>query len=79
GGATWSELLVTDDHAFREFGIAFRDEQTGWIGGSNTGFETRDGGATWQPVNLGKATNKIRLVGDTGYAIGVDVYKLATE
>lgn len=79
GGATWSELPVTDDHAFREFGIAFLDEQTGWIGGSNTGFETRDGGATWQPVNLGKATNKIRLVGDTGYAIGVDVYKLAME
>ncbi|HEX8254338.1 MAG TPA: hypothetical protein VF846_14430 [Thermoanaerobaculia bacterium] len=83
GGMTWSELPVTDDHAFREFGIGFIDENTGWIGGSTTGFETRDGGATWRAVNLGKATNKIRLMetdhGFVGYAIGVDVYKLDAE
>jgi photosystem II stability/assembly factor-like uncharacterized protein len=80
GGKSWTELPVINDHPFREFGIAFLDENIGWIGGSTTGVETRDGGATWTPVNLGRAVNKIRLVheGDefAGYAIGVDVYKL---
>ena len=76
GGATWSELPLADDFALREFGIAFLDEQTGWIGGSTTGYETRDGGTNWKPVNLGKAVNKIRLIDGTGYAIGVDVFKL---
>jgi len=80
GGRSWVELPVVNDHAFREFGIAFLDANTGWIGGSTTGVETRDGGATWTPVAMGRAVNKIRLVGDAtsfaGYAIGVDVYKL---
>lgn len=78
GGITWKELPLANDFSLREFGIGFRDEQTGWIGGSTTGYETRDGGAHWKAVNLGKAVNKIRLIDGTGYAIGVDVYKLVT-
>ena len=79
GGATWSELPLTHDFAVREFGIAFLDEQTGWVGATTTGFETRDGGATWTPVNMGKAVNKIRLLDGTGYAIGTEVYKLVVS
>jgi hypothetical protein len=64
----------------REFGIAFVDEKTGWVGTTTTGFETIDGGATWNPVEMGKAVNKIRILrtpdGFVGYAIGTDVYKL---
>jgi hypothetical protein len=52
----------------------------GWVGGSTSGFETRDGGRSWTAVNMGKAVNKIRILktdrGATGYAIGVEVYKL---
>lgn len=80
GGGTWSEIPLVDDFAVRQFGIGFADENTGWVGTTTTGFETRDGGASWTPVELGRAVNKIRLLrspeGLVGYAIGVDVYKL---
>lgn len=80
GGRTWSELLLTSDHAVREFGIGFIDEKRGWVGTTTSGFETLDGGATWTPVEMGRAVNKIRLVRDrdgfVGYAIGVGVHKL---
>lgn len=82
GGTSWSELALADDHAVRQFGIAFADEQTGWVGASTTGFATKDGGKSWNRVDMGKAVNKIRIVPDgqhyVGYAIGVDVYKFAT-
>jgi photosystem II stability/assembly factor-like uncharacterized protein len=80
GGNTWSEIPLVDEHAVRQFGIAFADEQTGWVGTSTTGFQTVDGGVTWSRVNMGRAVNKIRLIpnadGLVGYAIGVDVHKL---
>ena len=80
GGRSWSEIELADDAAVREFGVGFIDESRGWIGTTTGGFATNDGGATWSRVELGKATNKIRLLktsaGWVGYAIGVDVYKL---
>lgn len=76
GGKTWTELPLTSDYAVREFGIAFRDRNTGWVGTTTTGFETRDGGATWNRVEMGKAVNKIRLLDRVGYAIGTEVWKL---
>jgi hypothetical protein len=46
----------------------------------NSGYETRDGGQSWLPMNLGRACNKIRIYKTSdgksyGYAIGVDVMK----
>jgi hypothetical protein len=81
GGDTWTELPLVDDARVREFGVGFLDELTGWVGAVPGGFQTTDGGKTWMPVDIGKATNKIRLLpspggGAVGYAIGVDVYKL---
>jgi photosystem II stability/assembly factor-like uncharacterized protein len=81
GGKTWSEIPLVDDHAVRQFGVAFLDENTGWVGAMPGGFETRDGGQTWTRVQMGNAVNKIRVMKDeagkpVGYAIGVDVYKL---
>jgi photosystem II stability/assembly factor-like uncharacterized protein len=76
GGVTWSEVALANDFALREFGVGFLDEKTGWVGGSTTGYETRDGGTNWNAVNLGRAANKIRIVDGPGYAIGVDVFKL---
>jgi photosystem II stability/assembly factor-like uncharacterized protein len=82
GGKTWQELALADDFAVREFGIAFADEKTGWVGTTTAGFATQDGGKTWQRVEMGRAVNKIRIVPDgehyVGYAIGVEVYKFGT-
>lgn len=80
GGETWQEINLVEDAAAREFGIGFIDEQHGYVGTMNSGYETRDGGRTWSPVNLGMACNKIRIYKDDkgrvyGYAIGVDVLK----
>lgn len=79
GGKSWHEKALADDFAVREFGVAFADARTGWVGTTTTGFATTDGGESWQRVNMGRAVNKIRIVPDgehyVGYAIGVDVYK----
>ena len=81
GGRTWAEIALVKDHTAREFGIGFIDEQQGFVGTMSSGFETKDGGETWQKVNLGRACNKIKMyqneAGEVyGYAIGVDVFKL---
>ncbi len=80
GGNTWNEINLVEDDGAREFGIGFIDENHGFVGTMNSGYETKDGGLTWTPVNLGKACNKIRIYKDAngkvyGYAIGVDVMK----
>jgi photosystem II stability/assembly factor-like uncharacterized protein len=80
GGNTWQEINLVEDAGAREFGIGFIDENHGFVGTMNTGFETKDGGLTWTTVNLGMACNKIRIYKDAngeiyGYAIGVDVMK----
>jgi hypothetical protein len=68
------------DGTLQQFGVGFVNETWGWVGGSTSGFETRDGGATWAPVAMGRAVNKVRIIsnssGVTAYAIGVDVYRL---
>lgn len=80
GGLTWSELPLVDDARAQEFGIGFVDERRGWVGTALSGFETRDGGASWTPVEMGRGTNKIRVLrngkGFRAFAIGVDVYRL---
>jgi photosystem II stability/assembly factor-like uncharacterized protein/dienelactone hydrolase len=80
GGNTWQEINLVEDADAREFGIGFIDENNGFVGTMNTGYETKDGGLTWTPINLGMACNKIRIYKDAngkvyGYAIGVDVLK----
>ena len=80
GGETWNEINLLEDAGAREFGVGFIDENHGFVGTMNSGYETKDGGKTWTPVNLGKACNKIRIYKDAngkvyGYAIGVDVMK----
>jgi photosystem II stability/assembly factor-like uncharacterized protein len=80
GGETWAEIALVDDHAVRQFGVAFIDNNIGWVGTSGAGFQTIDGGKNWTKVEMGRAVNKIRLLsskdGFVGYAIGVDVFKL---
>jgi photosystem II stability/assembly factor-like uncharacterized protein len=80
GGATWRELPLVDDARVRAFGIGFVDESRGWVGTTTSGFETRDGGASWVPVAMGQAVNKIRVLkqgqGFRAFAIGVQVHRL---
>ena len=82
GGKTWSEVPLDSGAKVREFGIAFFDENIGWVGAMPNGFQTTDGGATWQAVEMGNAVNKIRLLKSesqsAGYAIGVNVYRIDT-
>ena len=80
GGKSWNEINLVEDAGAREFGIGFIDENHGFVGTMNSGYETKDGGKSWAPVNLGMACNKIRIYKDAngkiyGYAIGVDVLK----
>jgi hypothetical protein len=80
GGRTWHEVPLVADAKWRSFGIGFANEKLGWVGGNLGGLETRDGGATWAPVEMGKAVNKIRFVGSgqerRAFAVGSDVYRL---
>jgi photosystem II stability/assembly factor-like uncharacterized protein len=80
GGATWRELPLVDDAHAQEFGVGFVDERRGWVGTAVSGFETRDGGRSWAPVEMGRAVNKIRIVRNgarwRAYAIGVSVSRL---
>lgn len=81
GGETWKEINLVEDPTAREFGIGFIDENHGFLGTINSGFETKDGGETWTKIDLGRACNKIRIYKDNknkvyGYAIGVNVFKL---
>jgi photosystem II stability/assembly factor-like uncharacterized protein len=80
GGQTWMEIPLVDDAKVREFGVAFLDRNTGWVGAMPNGFQTTDGGKTWQTVEMGNAVNKIRLLKtdskQVGYAIGVNVHRI---
>lgn len=80
GGKTWSELPLVDDHAVRQFGVAFIDENHGWVGAMPGGFETTDGGKTWMRAEFGNAVNKIRVLKTDDvtwlHAVGVNVHSL---
>ncbi len=81
GGKSWKEMPLVNSKPAQEFGIGFATPNQGWVGTRTGGYETRDGGKSWQPTEFGKAVNKIRVLdrpggGKVAYAIGVDVHKL---
>lgn len=79
GGQTWTEIPLTKNAAVRQFGIAFLNEELGWIGAVPHGFVTTNGGQTWEKASLGNAVNKIRLIPGnsktTAFAIGVNIHR----
>ena len=83
GGATWQELPLCEDAQARPFGVGFLDELHGFVGTVNSGYETKDGGLTWQKTFMGRACNKVRIHHEGkkvwGYAVGVEVLKLALQ
>jgi hypothetical protein len=72
------EKLFSSSYSYVQ-GIGFIDEKTGWLGGSSaspSGYQTTDGGETWQPAGFGVRLNRFRFLNDTlGYAVGQRVYK----
>jgi len=76
----WTEMPLVSGHQVREFGIAFLDAKTGWVGAMPKGLYISDGGLTWKPIEMGNAVNKIRPVeterGHVGFAIGINVHRL---
>jgi photosystem II stability/assembly factor-like uncharacterized protein len=74
-GKTWTEIPLINDAKVRQFGVAFIDENRGWIGAMPQGFATTDGGTTWTRTNFGNAVNKIRILRTDAawhaFAIGV--------
>lgn len=83
GGKTWVELPLCEDAQAREFGVGFLNEKQGFVGTMTSGYQTKDGGLTWEKVDLGRACNKIRIYRHAdrtwGYAIGVQVMKLVKQ
>ena len=80
-GKSWREIPLIKNKAAQEFGIGFADANHGWVGTRTGGYETRDGGMNWAPIEFGIAVNKIRIVnkpggGKAAFAIGVDVHRL---
>ncbi len=79
GGRTWLEMPLVVDAKWRSFGIGFADERLGWVGGNLGGLETRNGGESWTPVEMGRAVNKIRFVGSgrerRAFAIGSELHR----
>jgi photosystem II stability/assembly factor-like uncharacterized protein/esterase/lipase len=77
-GETWSEIPLTNNHKVREFGVGFIDANTGFVGSTAGGFQTTNGGLTWQKADFGMYTNKFRILtsSKTVYGIGDAVYKM---
>lgn len=83
GGLTWQELPFVANGC-KEFGLGFASDSIGWVGtDTGTGYETRDGGQTWQTSTVGRYINKVRLIHDAatgqptaGFAIGLNLTKL---
>jgi photosystem II stability/assembly factor-like uncharacterized protein len=77
GGSHWSELPLVADPEAQEFGVGFISPKHGWVGTATGGFETRDGGLSWQKSNLAHHANKIRTRASDGsplvYAIGSEI------
>jgi len=61
--------------------VGFISENHGWMGGHTTGFyETLDGGATWNNLNIGSNLNRIIILSPTlAYASGTTIYKFTEE
>ena len=79
GGATWIMSEVAGTYTYVET-IGFLDLLHGWTGGSNTLWETTNGGTNWQQITLGDNYNRFFKVNDsTAYLSGSKIYKYTTD
>lgn len=73
GGKSWKELVLTENHGARSFGVGFINDHWGYVGTMAGGFETKDGGQNWRKVKMGTACNKIRFYDFDGKRLGVGI------
>ena len=75
GGITWAISLVDSLYQNIE-GTGFIDSLKGWTGGGSVSFETNDGGATWDTINICPLMNRVFKVNDTLlFASGGQIWK----
>jgi len=83
-GANWSTLPVSISKWYYIQMIGFKDELTGWTGGTANGggetmlYETTDGGSTWRsiPVGCNSTFNRFFRINENSiYMTGTQVYK----
>jgi len=76
GGMTWMVLKVSSYSYYME-GVGFIDPLHGWAGGDQRGsFETKDGGKTWETINVCPFMNRVFKVNDTTiFATGNMIWK----
>lgn len=67
GGNTWTERMVESGQSFE--GVAFITPLKGWIGSFDGLRATDDGGVTWRKLDIGPATNRMRVLSD-GRVVG---------
>jgi photosystem II stability/assembly factor-like uncharacterized protein len=84
GGNTWQLIPVGHVNAwYRQGGtqgIGFLNRQKGWMGGYYNGmFETNDGGATWDTLNVNEECDRFFLIGGTMYVSANTVYKYNSD
>jgi len=73
-GQNWIDMFAVSGYI--QQGIGFLNESTGWLGGSNTTYETTNSGNSWHLASWGQRLNKIIFLNDTiGYAAGRRIYK----
>ena len=78
GGISWLSYEAPETNIQA---VGFINENQGWMGGHTTGFyETLDGGATWNNLNIGNNLNRIFILNsELAYASGASIYKFTTD
>lgn len=78
GGVTWTFYDAPETNIQA---VGFINENTGWMGGHETGFhETNDGGQTWTNINVGNNLNRIFIINSNlAYAGGTSLYKFSNQ
>jgi photosystem II stability/assembly factor-like uncharacterized protein len=74
-GQTWEMITVDPAYSYIQV-IGFIDSLKGWTGGSETLYETKNGGNTWQKIALGSTYNRFfKINEELAYMTGRKVYK----
>jgi photosystem II stability/assembly factor-like uncharacterized protein len=80
GGKSWLVRTVTSQHSYIQ-AIGFLTAKVGFIGGSDTLYQTNDGGFTWSPrIVLGDSYNRFFRINDhLAFLTGSNVYKFNAQ
>lgn len=75
GGETWQQMNVCENNIDME-GLGFLNDTLGWCGGWSSGmWETKDGGLSWNYLNVGSNFNRYFKVNDQlMYVSGKEIY-----